>query len=379
MSDQIVKSEPLEPLAPYIRRPEIMDKFALILGNDKDALRFVQSVILLVETAEPGEYSLKNCNPRSIVRCALKAAVQRVTVNAEDRQAFMIPNKITRNRGKANETTTMEARFQFHYQEVYNRAMRTNRYSIINVSPVPVGTEVMEDYITGMIYLQHAGGLLEDPKPQTQLRLRNYSDRNKPRQGWIGYYRTRFGAEKMIYLPMEEIERRANFNKAHAYSFGWKDHREAMEMKTVLLALLRLADLTVDGMQDVKSALETIDNTERDDAEKEPEAIQDGEISEADYGEYESSSAVKHTAAQNISDLGFDAEPEPVAEKMFPQSSPATPAEQQARHAALWRKVGDANLINQTTLGLWKRRSNDTAESVAEKCDMMEIALGKSA
>jgi hypothetical protein len=86
----------------------------------------------------------------------------------------------------------------------------------------------------------------------------------------------------MIYLSMEEIERRANFNKAHAYSFGWKDHRETMEMKTTLLALLRLADLTSDGMQDVKAALETIDEAEQDATTEECDFVPEGEITDPD-------------------------------------------------------------------------------------------------
>jgi phage RecT family recombinase len=272
--EQIVKAEPTEALSVYLRKPEVIEKFALVLGNDEEALRYVQSVILLVETSEPGEYSLRNCTKNSILRCALKAAVQKVTVNSEDRQAFMIPNK--------NKRGEIEARFQFHYQEIYNRAMRTGRYTIINVSPVPEGVEVLEDYVTGMIYLQHTNGLTEDPRPQTSLRLRPYSDRSKPRQGWLGYYRTRFGAEKMIYLSMDEIMRRAHFNKAHAYSFGWKDHREAMEMKTVLLALLRLTDAKADDMREVREALETIDKAENPDTEAdvtgENETITEGEV-----------------------------------------------------------------------------------------------------
>jgi recombination protein RecT len=274
MTDAIVKSEPIEPLAQYIRRDEVVEKFKLVLGDDRETKRFIQSVILLVETADPGEYSLKSCSPRSIVRCALKAATQRVTVNAEDRQAFMIPSK---NKG------VVEARFQLHYQEILNRAMRTNRYSVINVSPVFEGTEVFEDVYTGLHQIQMPSGLMGAPEQVS--RLRRVSDRKGKRIGWLGYYRTTRGQEKTVYLTIEEIERRANFNKAHAYSFGWKDHRETMEMKTTLLALLRLADLTAEGMSGVKEALDGVYRAEQDEPEnetvEESENIPDGEIKES--------------------------------------------------------------------------------------------------
>lgn len=296
----IVKAEPeSESLAIYLRRPDITDKLAMIVGSNENALRCIQSVILLVELSEPGEYSLKNCSKRSIANCMFKAAVQNVTVNPEDRQAFMIPNYNNKKKD-ANGNSVMEARFQFHYQEIYNRAMRTFRYSVINVSPVPDDVEVMEDYATGMIYLAHKNGLTEDPRPQTQLRLRPYSDRQKPRQGWLGYYRTRQGAERMIYLSLEEIERRANFNKAHARSFGWKDHRETMEMKTTLLALLRLADTKAEDMKEVKAALETIDNTEGETDEQpgdENEVTQDAEVEEIHDDENQESDEQRADAA----------------------------------------------------------------------------------
>lgn len=307
----IVKAEPTEALSVYLRKPEVIEKFALVLGNDAEALRYVQSVILAVETSDPGEYSLRNCTKNSILRCALKAATQRVTVNAEDRQAFMVPSRNNKIKD-ANGNGVIEARFQFHYQEIYNRAMRTNRYSVINVSPVFEGSEVFEDIYTGLHQVQLPNGLMTAGGEQVS-RLRRVSDRKGNRIGWLGYYRTTRGQEKTIYLSMEEIERRAHFNKAHAYSFGWKDHRETMEMKTTLLALLRLADTKAPGMEELRDALSEIDQTEAEAAptteseqpEPEGEPITDAEAQDIPATEPAEVTAEEVAYAESCETLDF--------------------------------------------------------------------------
>jgi hypothetical protein len=73
---------------------------------------------------------------------------------------------------------------------------------------------------------------------------------------------------------------------------------------------------------------------------------------------------------QILDELGFDDQPAPVS-----QSAPIALSTQQARHSALFARVQKAGILNQTTLEVWKRRGNDNAEIIAEKCDLMEIAL----
>lgn len=254
---QIVKQE---TFAAYIRRPEVMDKFALVMKGD-EARRAVQSVIILYETAEPGDYSLQNCSNRSIVRAALRAATQHVSVDPAEREAFLIPRKVNRMVSGKKEQV-LEACFSFHYNEIENRAWRTGIYTHINVSPIFEGTEILENIYTGLHVIRMENGLRVHN--QGAPSLRSWAERdNKKRIGWLGYYRTRQGREKTVYMTIADIEKTvAGGNKNWTSSFGWTKHRETMERKTVLLALLRLADLKAPEMANLREALDVIDEAE---------------------------------------------------------------------------------------------------------------------
>jgi len=262
---EIVKAEPQEAFSVYIRRPEVMEKFALVLGGNAQAVRYVQNVIVVVETAEPGDYSLQNCSYRSIVRAALRAVTNQVSVDPIDREAYLVPRRVKRM-VDGRETKVLEACFQFHYQEIENRAWRTNRYSVINVSPIYEGTVVMENVYTGLHTLVLENGLPVATESAGALRKWNDKD-GKKRIGWLGYYRTVRGREATVYMTIEDIEAQV----PNRGSFGWKDWREKMERKTVLLALLRKADLKSIEMTAVREALQNIDNAETDDADGGPD------------------------------------------------------------------------------------------------------------
>lgn len=304
MSNEIVKSaEKQETLSAYIRRPEIVEKFALVLGGNRSALRYVQSVILAVETAEPGKYSLRNCTFNSIVRSALRAATQRVSVDPIDREAYLIPRNNT-------DQGTQEACFQFHYQEIYNRAMRTGRYVCINVSPIYEGTTIYENVYTGLHVLEMDNGLQISNESAKALRKWGESD-GKKRIGWLGYYKMagRAGQEKTIYMTIADIEKQVHKAPGGGAGFGWTKFRDTMEMKTVLLALLRKADLKSIEMEAVKSALESIDDAEDDPNYPALDTGPDLEALDALEGQAADIPAPKETEAELLGDMGFYPEP----------------------------------------------------------------------
>ena len=310
MENAIVKSDATEEktLSAYIRRPDIIEKFALVLGNDREAKRYVQSVVLVVETAEPGDYSLQNCTLRSIVRAALRAAVQRVSVDPIDREAYLIPRNITRV-VNGREQKVQEACFQFHYQEILNRALRTNRYKVINVSPIYEGTEIYENVYTGLHTLKLENGLMVANESAPVLRKWGESD-GKKRIGWLGYYRTTFGMEKTIYMTIADIEKQVHKAPGGGAGFGWSKFRDTMEMKTVLLALLRKADLKSIEMAAVKNALDSIDNAENGEEDGGPDLEKldalEGEATDIPVTVTESP---KQTEAELMGDMGFEPEP----------------------------------------------------------------------
>lgn len=290
----------VEPLNQYIRKPEVMERFADALGGNQNAIVFVQSVLILVQSSEPGEYSLQNCSNQSIVRAALRAITLRVSVDPAVRQAWLVPRK-------NKDTGKIEACLQLHYAEVRNRAMRTGRYYCINVSPVYEGEIVMQNVYTGMHKVFTADGLIATGSPNPMVTLDDgwfpVSSRRGKVIGWLGYSKTNRGAERSCYMTIQDIE--AHIAKAQTWGTStkaWKQNRETMEKKTVLLMLLRGEDLGDPQMEKVKQVLEDLD-------EQDPDIIQ-GETKPADETPRIEAIAPKPTEAENLSALGFD-EPAP--------------------------------------------------------------------
>ena len=376
----IEKQEPQElakkpvSLLQYMNQPEVIETFSAAVGSDQEAKRFVQSVIVLVQTDEPvvrneqgaiisGQYSLQNCSHRSIAREALRAATLRVSVDKAERQAWLIARK--------NKKGVIEAALQFHYQEVENRAWRTNRFTHINVSPIYEGTEILENPMTGLLVIKMDNGIAINN--QSAPLLRSINDRyNKKRIGWFGYYKQKNGREKTIYMTTDDIQNMLKSIPSWVPGSAWKNEhsKEIMEKKTVLLALLRQADTSAPGMDEVKSMLskvEQAENPEQD--EPEPEYL-DAEIEEAPE-ELPAPSLDKQ-----LSDLGFEPEaPKKTAPTPQPTEEPETDV--RAKHAELWKKASKAGLINSETVNLWKIRHEDENEDVLAKIGMIAAALGE--
>jgi hypothetical protein len=72
------------------------------------------------------------------------------------------------------------------------------------------------------------------------------------------------------------------------------------------------------------------------------------------------------------------AEVHTVQVEMSTTSSPETTdkTKQEFRHAALWKRVQKAGLLNTQTVEVWKITPNDTVEDIAGRCELMHVALG---
>jgi len=376
-----------EALAVYIRRPEIMEKFALVM-KDYEARRFVQNVIVLYETAEPGDYSLQNCSPRSIVRAALRAATQKVSVDPAEREAYLIPRKVNRKDKNGAKVPVLEACFSFHYQEIENRAWRTNRYTHINVSPIYEGTEIKVNIFTGLHSITVNG--LEINTQSASVSANWGKADGLKRIGWLGYYRTNRGREMTIYMTVEEIEAQVSSGNPYwSSSFGWKKFREIMERKTVLLALLRRADLKAPEMMAVKEALDVIDEAENiDDEAPIEEKIIEGETRAAE----QEAQPAKRTEEQTFEDLfGKDPQPAKAAQpetKAYVQRGPGpviqsaattTPAVEKAdamkKFSAAWKKAQEAGLGTDDNKNIWRVTGASTTEEIIDKTAMIDSAI----
>jgi recombination protein RecT len=241
------KKEAPKELSVYLNEPTILQKFTKVLGEGA-ADPYVQSVLIAVADSE----ELKKCTHQSILQSALRAASLGLSCDPAVKQAWLVPfNKKVKGKGGAGDTWIKVAQFQPHYMGLYQLAMRTGKYWQINVSPVFEGERVFEDSIKGMHYVQEEGSSIlgmpaaSNPAYMRDVTVRRSGSKEKQIIGWIGYFKTKKGFEKTIYMSTEEIgEHAERFVKEIGKNQNWQDvqKRKVMEMKTVLKALLNWAD-----------------------------------------------------------------------------------------------------------------------------------------
>lgn len=265
MTTTIVKQE---SLSEFLQKPEVAKQFSGLFKTEQDANRYMQSVIILVETSDPdGEYSLQNCSNESVLRAALRAVSLRVSVDPAARQAWIVPR---RNK----KTGKIEAGLQLHYSETKNRAMRTNLYQCINVSNVYEGETVMLDVYSGLHRIKLANGLITHPEETT--RFVPVNERRGKVKGYLGYSKRIRGQEQTVYMSIEDIEKFVSrHNPYWDKSPSWKgDNRTVMEQKTVLLALLRKEDLGDPRNSEIREVLNESDyGDDADIVDGEPEFV----------------------------------------------------------------------------------------------------------
>jgi recombination protein RecT len=211
MTDQtaIQKSEPkqtgMERVKSYMMSAEVKERFTEMMGEDGNY--YLNQVMMVVASSE----ELQKCEPASILISAIRAATLKLSVDPSSGQAWIIPYG-----GKAT--------FQVGYKGIYDMAMRTNRYRIINVGRIYEGEILVEDRMTGLHSLE--GGRTGDKTV-----------------GWLLYFELTSGFKKTFYMSVPEITAHAeHYSKAyHNPKSKWNDpfERWKMERKTVLINGLR--------------------------------------------------------------------------------------------------------------------------------------------
>lgn len=230
-------------LIEYIRKPETLSQFEQISG--KGANSYVQSVAIAVKENP----ALLDCSYDSIVNSALRAASLGLSCDPSVRQAYIIPRS-----KKVDGKYIKVAQFQPHYNGLYNLAQRTGKYRYISVNPIYEGETVYENVSTGLhVYAPpESKTLLMPDKGRDGLHTgyREVTSGKNPNKiiGYIGYFKTNKGFEKSVWMTVDEIEQHAkNYSDSYSRDFSpWKDpkKRPTMQMKTVLIALLKWADLS---------------------------------------------------------------------------------------------------------------------------------------
>lgn len=233
----------------YMRKPENLARFVDVLGDQAQA--YVQSVLIEVASDD----KLKECTPQSVYKSALRAASLGLSCDKSLKQAWIVPyNKNVGTRD--NPKWVKEAQFQPHYKGLYTLAIRTGKYWTINVSPVYEGQRVLENPLTGL-HVVVDGNAIGQPQSYNSAYVDVTVRRKRDMKviGWIGYFKTKRGSEKSVYMSCPEIEDHAvKYVKDYDKNPNWKDadKRATMEMKTVLRQLLSWADMS--GTENAKLA-----------------------------------------------------------------------------------------------------------------------------
>lgn len=219
----------------FMLSPEVKQRFTELMG--KNALYYLNQVLILVANSK----NLQECEPVSILTSAMRAASLKLSVDPAQGQAWIIPYK-------DNRTGITSAEFQLGYRGIYELAMRTNLYRVINVIDIYEGETIVEDRMTGMHSITGK---------MTKRRVIAY----------MLYFRLANGFEKTHVMTVEEIDAHARrYSRAYNQrSSKWNDpiERPKMERKTVLSAGLRkwgrFCSTDSDILDEIESGHEWID------------------------------------------------------------------------------------------------------------------------
>lgn len=189
----------------YMLSPEVKERFSEMMG--RNGLYYLNQVMIVVAAND----ELQKCEPKSILLAAMRAASLKLSVDPGQGQAWIIPYK-------------GEATFQLGYRGVYELAMRTNLYRVINVIDIFEGEELIENRMTG----NHTIGGKRTGNAVIAYML---------------YFQLFNGFEKTFVMTIPEIETHAKrYSKAYQNPRSkWNDpvERPKMERKTVMVNGLR--------------------------------------------------------------------------------------------------------------------------------------------
>lgn len=223
MSTEIQKKADIKSL---MANESVKAKFAEILGKNGNA--FMSSVVTIATTTQ-----LADCEPKSILSCAIMAASLNLQVSPSLGYAAIIPY---------NSKTGKVAQFQIMSKGLIQLAQRSGLFETMNVTEVFEGEISKNDRLTGQIELSG-------------------EKKSEKIVGYLAYFKLLNGFDKCLYMTIEEINAHGKkFSKTFGSQYGaWSTNFEGMAKKTVLKLLLnRYAPLSVEMQHAVSADQATI-------------------------------------------------------------------------------------------------------------------------
>ena len=189
-----------------IESPDHMNRIKRRLGEK--AGTFITS--LLDVCAD--DQNLMKCNPKAIVKEAMKAAALDLPISKQLGFAYLIPY---------NEKGVMTPHFQLGYKGYNQLAVRSGQYKHLNADAIYEGETVLVDKIRGTLEITG------DAKSDKAI-------------GFFAYMKLTNGFEKAIFWTREKVEDHARkYSKSFKKDTSpWKADFDGMACKTMLLQLV---------------------------------------------------------------------------------------------------------------------------------------------
>lgn len=197
-------------------------RFDELLG--KRAPQFISSLVSMVNADVNLQQAFYEA-PMTVIQAALKAASFDLPIDQNLGYAYIVPFKNSKKTPDGEWTKVTEASFILGWKGMHQLALRTGAYKTINVVDIRQGELKSYNRLTEEVSIVFE----EDEVKRETL----------PVIGYVGYYRLVNGAEKTIYMTVQQIENHEKkFRKGANQGKGWRDDWDAMARKTVYRKLI---------------------------------------------------------------------------------------------------------------------------------------------
>jgi recombination protein RecT len=201
---------------------KLRGRFDELLG--KRAPQFISSVVSMVNADANLQQAFYEA-PMTVIQSALKAATFDLPIDQNLGYAYIVPFKNSKKNADGTWSKKMEASFILGWKGMHQLALRTGAYKTINVVDIREGELKSYNRLTEEVNIE----FVEDDNEREAL----------PVIGYVGYYRLVNGAEKTIYMTVQQIENHEKkFRKGENMGKGWRDDKDSMCRKTVYRRLI---------------------------------------------------------------------------------------------------------------------------------------------
>jgi len=239
---QLEVKKPTATVKALATRPEMVSRFAEVLGGQEKANQFLANVITVVNTNK----SLQACSPSAVMGCAMAAAALNLDVVPGLGFAAIVPYTTNLPRKDKNGKFVLDEngkqiwdkvavpQFQIMKNGFVQLAMRSGQVKSINVTDIYKDELVRYDRLTGELEIRDVPGGMRDKGKESDI------------VGYVCYVRLINGFEKAEYWTIEKIKNHAQrYSQAYQYdvknhksSSPWSTNFAAMAEKTVIKATI---------------------------------------------------------------------------------------------------------------------------------------------